>query len=227
MKISNEFRVAATADQAWALLNDVPEVVPCMPGAELVEVIGEDAWKARLKTKLGAISLVFDADVTRESTDEATRTVVLAAKAIDRSGRGQASARISSTLTDAGATTTGAITTDLTLAGSIARFGRQGMVEDVAAQLVKEFAANLEAKLKAGGGAASAPRQAQDAGPSPSGAAGPSVPESGGTQGTASPPAVEEAPPLRAFPLVLRAIGGGIKRRLARLWAAIRRLFAR
>jgi uncharacterized protein len=225
MKIENDFRVEAPPDAAWALLNDVPQVVPCMPGASLVEVVGEDAWKARLKTNLGAMSFVFDADLTRESADEATRTVVLAAKAIDQSGRGQATARISSTLTDAGGATRGVITTDLTLAGSIARFGRQGMVEDVAAQLVKQFAANLESKLESRGGAAGSPQQAQGAGATPPGVSGPTAPESGETQGTAGPPSAQEAPPLRAFPLLLRAFGSGIKRRFARLWAAIKRLF--
>ena len=37
-----------------------------MPGAELVEVIGENAWKAKLHVKLGPIALQFLADVTRE-----------------------------------------------------------------------------------------------------------------------------------------------------------------
>ena len=63
MRVENAFDVPASVDEAWRLLNDVPEIVPCMPGAELVEVVGDDAWKAKLHVKLGPIALQFLADV--------------------------------------------------------------------------------------------------------------------------------------------------------------------
>ena len=62
MQLENSFEVDAPADAAWALLNDVPAVVPCMPGAELVDVASEDAWRAKLHVKLGPIALQFVAD---------------------------------------------------------------------------------------------------------------------------------------------------------------------
>ena len=71
MRLENAFDVPASPADAWRLLNDVPSVVPCMPGAELVEVVDENAWKARLHVKLGPIALQFLADVAREETDEA------------------------------------------------------------------------------------------------------------------------------------------------------------
>src|SRR5262249_30708524 len=65
MRLENSFDVAAPPETAWALLMDVPRVIPCMPGAELVETLGEDAWKARMRVKLGPISLAFLTDVKR------------------------------------------------------------------------------------------------------------------------------------------------------------------
>jgi len=57
MRLENSFDVPAGLEQSWRLLNDVPSVVPCLPGAELVEVVGENAWKAKLHVKLGPIAL--------------------------------------------------------------------------------------------------------------------------------------------------------------------------
>ncbi len=139
MRLENSFEVAASPEAAWRLLNDVPRVVPCMPGAELTEVVDENAWKATMQVKLGPISLQFLADVTREQVDEAARRVVLAAKAREARGRGSAQATIESTLAEAAAGTQVAIVTDLTLQGAVAQYGR-GIVADVAAQLTGRFA---------------------------------------------------------------------------------------
>ena len=89
MRVENAFDVPASVDEAWRLLNDVPEIVPCMPGAELVEVVGDDAWKAKLHVRLGPIALQFLADVTREQVDETAHRAVLAVKARESKGRGQ------------------------------------------------------------------------------------------------------------------------------------------
>ena len=70
MRLSNEFDVSASLERTWALLNDVPRVVPCMPGAELTQEIGENEWEAALHVKLGPISLQFVAHVLRDEVDE-------------------------------------------------------------------------------------------------------------------------------------------------------------
>ena len=88
MRLENAFDVPASPEETWRLLNDVPTVVPCMPGAELVEVVGDEAWKAKLHVKLGPIALLFLADVTRQTADEAAGRVVLAVKARESKGRG-------------------------------------------------------------------------------------------------------------------------------------------
>jgi carbon monoxide dehydrogenase subunit G len=117
-----------------------------MPGAELVEAVDESAWKARIRVKLGPMSLVFLTDVTRDSVDDAAHCITLAASAREERGRGSARARIESSLAAVDGGTQVKTVTDLTLSGSVAQFGR-GMVQDVAAQLLKQFAACLEREL--------------------------------------------------------------------------------
>jgi carbon monoxide dehydrogenase subunit G len=146
MQLENSFEVDASPDAAWRLLNDVPAVVPCMPGAELVEVVGDDAWKANLRVKLGPIGLQFVADITRDEIDEAGRRVVLTAKAREAKGRGSAEASIASTVVDVGGRTRVDVTTDVTLRGAVAQYG-SGVLADVASRLTEQFANSLSAKL--------------------------------------------------------------------------------
>jgi hypothetical protein len=148
VKLENSFDVPASPEAAWGLLMDVPRVIPCMPGAELIETIDESHWKARMKVKLGPISLSFLTDVTRQEIDEAGRRVVLAAKAREERGRGAANATIESSLVSEGDRTRVATVTDLALTGMAAQFGR-GLIQDITVQLLDSFAYCLEQQLVA------------------------------------------------------------------------------
>jgi uncharacterized protein len=161
VKLENSFVVTAPPEEAWALLMDVPRVIPCMPGAELVETVDDSNWKARMRVKLGPISLSFLTDVSRDEVDEAGRRVTLGAKAREERGRGAASATIESWLGEADGRTTVTTVTDLSLTGPAAQFGR-GLVQDVAGQLLTSFAECLEQQLApAPETGASAPAPAQ------------------------------------------------------------------
>lgn len=146
--MQNSFSVQAPPEAAWELLLDVPRVVPCMPGAQLIEVVDESTWKARMDVKLGPVALVFDTDITREGIDESGRRIVLAARARERRGRGGAHATVDSSLSTVDGTTRVEIVTDLSLSGSVAQYGR-GMVQDISSQLVGRFAESLQAQLAA------------------------------------------------------------------------------
>ena len=97
MRLENSFEVSAPVEEAWTLLNDVPRVVPCMPGAELVETIDENSWKGVVGVKLGPVALHFDTTVTRREQDSGARRIVLVTKARETRGRGSAQATISRT----------------------------------------------------------------------------------------------------------------------------------
>jgi uncharacterized protein len=156
VKLENSFDVSAPPEQAWALLMDVPRVIPCMPGATLEEAVDEENWKATMAVKLGPISLSFKTDVRREEVDEVAQRATLSAKAREARGRGNASATIESSLTPHNGGTRVDIVTDLQLAGAVAQYGR-GLVQDVSSQLVTQFADCLKAQL------AASPQEAADA----------------------------------------------------------------
>ena len=147
MRIESSFEVPAAADEVWALLMDVPRVVPCMPGAELIETVDESTWKTKMSVKLGPMTLGFTADVKREEADETARRVRLSAKAREQRGRGGAGATVESTLTELASGTRVSVVTDLTLSGAVAQYGGP-VVKDVSAQLVSRFADCLREQLE-------------------------------------------------------------------------------
>lgn len=147
MRLENSFEVPAPPERAWELLNDVPRVIPCMPGAELTETVDETHWKATMHVKLGPIALQFATDVERTETDGSAQRAVLSARAREVKGRGGAQATIESALEPAGAGTRVTLVTELAMQGPVAQYGR-GIVADVAGQLVGRFADCIAAQLQ-------------------------------------------------------------------------------
>lgn len=146
MRIENSFEVPAPVDVVWNLLLDVPRVVPCMPGAELLDQVDEATWKAAMKVKLGPIALTFATTVRQEDTDLAAHRIRLTADARETRGRGSARAVIDSTVTPIGGGSAVAIVTELNLAGTVAQYGR-GIISDVSTQMVASFADGLRTQL--------------------------------------------------------------------------------
>jgi uncharacterized protein len=146
VRIENSFEVDAPLEDAWALLMDVPRIVPCMPGAQLTETVDDDHWKAKMAVKLGPISLSFDTSIARETVDEAAHRAVLSADARESKGRGSANATIESSLAAQNGGTRVDIVTELALTGPVAQYGR-GLVQSVAAQLTASFANCLQQQL--------------------------------------------------------------------------------
>jgi carbon monoxide dehydrogenase subunit G len=130
---------------------DVPRVIPCMPGAELVQQVDEDTWNASIAVRLGPISLTFAAEIRREAADEGTGQVLLAIVARETRGRGAARARVTSSLAESEHGTEVAIKTELALTGAVAQYGR-GIVQEVASQLVARFAECLRLNLQSNSG---------------------------------------------------------------------------
>jgi uncharacterized protein len=149
MRIENSFTVSLPAEDAWKVLLDVERIAPCMPGAELQEIAG-DEYRGIVKVKLGAITAQYKGAVRFAEVDEVGRRIVLKAEGRETRGQGNASATVTATLTDAGeGATRVAIETDLTISGKIAQFGR-GVMADVSARLLAEFAGCLEREVLAG-----------------------------------------------------------------------------
>lgn len=156
MKLENSFEVPAPPDDVWAYLLDVERVIPCMPGAELTEVVDETTWKGKVRVTLGPVSLAYAGTVNVEERDDAARSMKMRAKGTEASGKGMASATVTSTVT---ASETGSrvdIVTDLMITGPAAQFGR-GMVADVSQRFTDEFAECLGQRLGGPEGGSAAP----------------------------------------------------------------------
>jgi hypothetical protein len=147
MNVENAFIVDATRDAVWDLLMDVPRVIPCVPGATLLESEGEDRWLAELAVALGPVAMTFDAQITREAVDSAAGSIRLVVRAKEKKGRGAATAEVSSAVEETGEGTRVAVVTSLRLQGTVARVGRSEIVEEVSQQMTDAFADCLKAKL--------------------------------------------------------------------------------
>jgi carbon monoxide dehydrogenase subunit G len=145
MKLTNEITVPAPIDEAWALILDVERVAPCLPGAS-VEQAEDDQYKGSMKVKIGPIVSTFEGTLKIDETDEEAHRAVLNAKARDSRGKGSANATITSTLAPADEGTQVTVETDLRVTGPAASFGR-GVMQDVSAMLMTQFADCLATKL--------------------------------------------------------------------------------
>jgi carbon monoxide dehydrogenase subunit G len=159
MLIENEFEVPAPVDRLWAYLLDVERVAPCMPGAELTEVVDERTWKGKVNVKFGPVSLSFAGTVTMEERDDALHRVVLKAQGMEQRGKGAASANVTSWLEPGDGATRVKMQADITLSGFVAQVSR-GMLPDVSARLTQQFADCLRANMAALEAAPAAPAEA-------------------------------------------------------------------
>lgn len=119
-----------------------------MPGAEVTERVDDQNYKAKLTTAVGPIRPSFDvkAAVTR---DDAAKEGHIAVNAVDRKGGSQARATIIYRLSEQDGGTKVEIEQNVTLSGPLAQFGRTGIIEDINAQMTRQFAACLQSKLSA------------------------------------------------------------------------------
>jgi carbon monoxide dehydrogenase subunit G len=148
MLINNEFETAAPVEKVWQFLENIPQVAACLPGAELTEDLGDDTYKGTVAVRIGPVRLTFagTADITER--DEAAKRVVVHASGADEKGRARASMVITTTLARTGrGTTTVSVVQDLQLSGAAAQYGR-GMIGDVTAVLMRDFAANLQGRIE-------------------------------------------------------------------------------
>jgi len=160
MELTNDFRVAVPPSTAWTVLTDVERIAPCMPGAQLQEIEG-DEYRGVVKVKVGPITAQYKGKASFQELDEAGHRAVLRADGRDTRGQGNASATITATLTPDGEGTHVTVHTDLTVTGKVAQFGR-GVMADVSAKLLGQFVECLESTVL------SAPGTGADSGTEPS-----------------------------------------------------------
>jgi uncharacterized protein len=240
MKLEQSFDVKAPIDVVWETLVDVERVAPCLPGAKITGA-EDGVYQGDFQVKVGPTTASYRGSLEMKELDQASHTATMAARGQDKRGQGSANATIVSKLSETAEGTHVDVVTDFTITGALARFGRGGMMQDIANRLMRDFASCLEKRIgsseqptrpmsadeiadavKPEGDDAQA--QAAEGGayvPPPTGAsAAPAQPASppAASPSPASPSAEEHehAPPVKAISLFFSV-----------LWERIRRFFGR
>jgi uncharacterized protein len=156
IELDNSFTVPVPPEQAWDVLLDVETIAPCMPGASVTSVEGDEV-QGQVKVKLGPLSLSYKGTAKFTEKDEASRTIALEATGKETRGAGTASANVQASLKpgDAAGSTLVSIHTSLNVTGRPAQFGRS-LLPEVSGKLIAQFATNLEAMITADNPAAPA-----------------------------------------------------------------------
>ncbi len=148
MKIHNEFDVPLPPAEAWTTLSDIEEIVHCLPGAEITEKVDELVYRGHIAVKLGPVALKFRGTVQYTDINDADRRASIQAQARDDKGRGGMHVLMDFHLEPVEDSSRVFVDTDLKLSGTIAQYGRAaGIVEQLADQIVAEFAKSLRMKL--------------------------------------------------------------------------------
>ncbi len=213
MKIENDFVVQAPIEAVWQYVLDVEKVAPCMPGAELTEVVDETTWKGKVGVKLGPVSMSFAGTVKLQERDDQAHRVVLKADGREQRGRGAASAVVTANMEPAEGGTKVAFESEITITGAAAQYGR-GMIQDISARLTNEFATCLQANITAS--AAASASSASDAASSPEVAG---ADDGGGPAAAPAPaPQLVTAKPVKGIRLGLWAFWRVVVRFFKRLF---------
>jgi carbon monoxide dehydrogenase subunit G len=205
MELHDDFEVPSPVDAVWDYILDVERIAPCMPGAELTEVVDDHTWKGKVTVKVGPVSMAFVGTVVMQERDDAAKRVVLKADGRDTRGKGAASANVTAHLDPAGSGTKIFIDTDLTITGAAAQYARGGMIQDISGRLTKQFASCLQTNMEAAGAAPAAASTTSDS------------PEGSAAEAPAQPrPTAQAARPV-----------GGIRLAVWAAWRSVVRFFKR
>ncbi|MBI2705540.1 MAG: SRPBCC family protein [Actinobacteria bacterium] len=145
MELTNDFEVGVPIGVAWSVLTDVERIAPCLPGAKLEEIEGEE-YRGIVKVKVGPITAQYKGAAHFVEKNETDHRAVLSASGRDTRGQGNASATITATLVEVADRTQVHVATDLNITGTVAQFGR-GVMVDVSAKLLQQFVENLESTV--------------------------------------------------------------------------------
>jgi carbon monoxide dehydrogenase subunit G len=147
--INEAFSVNAPVDRVWRFLTTPQEVVRCLPGAELTEVLSEREYAGRVKVKVGPVTAAYSGKATLAEVDDAARRMRLVGEGRETGGAGSARMSMEGSVTPNGAGGSDVrVDATIDIAGKVMQFGR-GLVESVSAQLFKQFVEQARAVLEA------------------------------------------------------------------------------
>jgi carbon monoxide dehydrogenase subunit G len=148
MLIKSDFEVAQPVAKVWEFFDNIPQVAACLPGAELTDDLGDDKYLGKVAVRMGPVKLQFSGTAHIQERDEAAKRIVVDAAGADEKGRGQAALLVTAQLSATSVGTKVEVAQDLQLSGAAAQYGR-GMIADVTAVLMSDFAKNMQNRIGA------------------------------------------------------------------------------
>jgi carbon monoxide dehydrogenase subunit G len=142
MEFNNSFVVAKPIDEVWSTMLDLEQVVPCVPGAKVLETTDEGGVKAEVKIRLGSMSMNYTGPAQIVERDDASRRAVLTGRAKEAGGQGNADSRVEIQLAEADGGTEVSIRSEINVTGKAAQMG-EGVIVGVTEGMIGEFAENL------------------------------------------------------------------------------------
>jgi carbon monoxide dehydrogenase subunit G len=222
MEFDNSFEVPLPPAEAWPLLMDVRGIAPCMPGAELTDVVDDKTYKGKISVRLGPVALTFAGLVIFEEIDNVNHNARVKAQGTDAKGRGSAQALSTFRLEPAGQGSKVLVHTNLTLSGAVAQYGRGvGMIQATAAALMGQFANGLKAEI---GRRGIAPAAAAPAAAVPSPGPAPTTTTASATTAPQAPPPQAVRQAAAPLPAAAKPISG-FTLMWTVLWNAVRGIF--
>jgi hypothetical protein len=223
MELRNEFTVPAPVSEVWKTLLDVEQIAPCLPGATVDRVEGDEV-AGRVKVKVGPITASYAGSARFVTKDESEHRFVLEGSGRETRGSGSASATVETRMSEQGSATQVIVDTNLQISGKQAQFGR-GMLADVAGKLTDQFAACLAERVRgpaegtrqpdaqAGAPTTAAPRTGESEAVSQAGSATPEASGALDLVSTIAMPAAKQAAPVLAGVMIGLVLGLLLRRR--------------
>lgn len=146
--IDKVFPLAASADSAWQIMQDIEAVAGCMPGAKITERVDDTHYKGTITVRLGPATMAFKGDIEVLALDAAARSLHLAGKGTDSTGSSAATMDLVAAVRSSGEASELSGRSEVTMSGKAAAIGGR-LMGPVSEQMLKQFVANFAARLDA------------------------------------------------------------------------------
>ncbi|MEO6012527.1 MAG: SRPBCC family protein [Devosia sp.] len=212
IKIEEIFVIDAPVDAVWAFISDPAKVVTCLPGAELMNVVDDKTYEGKVKVKVGPIVAQYKGVARIEALDAVARTIRVVGEGKEMTGAGLAKAGMVGAVEAApGGGTRVSVNADVDIKGKLAQFGG-GLIQEVARQIFKQFADNMQLALAVPAGAAQ---------PDTSASVGEAV-EGSPSQPAPPPHPAPSSSNVDALPLIFKSLGALFTRFFGRFFGTAR-----
>lgn len=146
MKLQHQTEVNASPEDVWAFLQDTRAVVGCMPGAELVDDLGDDRYEGLMRVAIGPLKMNYAGKASVVERNSAAHRMVIDASGRDKRGSGAVTAHVQLQVEAADSGSRIDVVTDVDLSGRIASLGRG--IRDVSNGMFVQFADELGSRIE-------------------------------------------------------------------------------